>query len=139
MKKQNNKKGSSVLIAPIILTISLVMLILIGTYTINFIQPFIWYEKLNNVGLKYMFIIEKYGYLTFEEENNLIMELENKGFKKENITLDVPKEIKKYGELIELNLNYKMIVKIPVVSNIIGGTIDKNININVCKSSYSKR
>lgn len=57
---------------PIILVISVIVIIFVGVFIINTIIPFIWYEKLNSIAQKYMFVVEKYGYLTENEKNVLI-------------------------------------------------------------------
>ena len=64
IKNIKYKKGNVIVTAPIILLCCMFLILVLGTFYINAIKPFIWYEKLNNISNKYMFIIEKYGYLT---------------------------------------------------------------------------
>lgn len=134
----NNKKGNSVVSAPIIILVSSFFVILIGIYIINMIVPFIWYEKLNSTTQKYMFVIEKYGCLTYDEKNNLIQDLNNQGFNIENIEIIAPATIKNYGELLEFKVNYKLVQKTPTVSSKEFNLKERIINMEIKKYSYSK-
>lgn len=105
---------------------------------INTIKPFIWYEKLNKISEKYMFVIEKYGYLTYSEKNNLLQELQGNGFEIKNISITVPNVKKSYGELVNFKINYEMYFENIEFES--GKIMIKRvpININVEKYSYSK-
>ena len=133
----NLKKGYSSITTPIILVLSLIVIIFVGVYIINITEPFIWYEKLNTIATKYMFIIEKYGYLTDLEKNNLINELNMSGFDIDKIDINVPISIKNYGELIEFSIKYNFSLKLPNFGNKYKD--EKNIKIKVRKNSYCKR
>lgn len=129
-----NKKGNAVVTYPIVLFISILFLIMVGIFFINSIFPFIWYQKLNSTAQKYMFIIEKFGYLTDLEKANVINELNSQGFDINNIELYAPSNKKSYGELIEFKIVYKYKYK-----NISEFKLEeKTINMVVTKSSYSK-
>ena len=107
---------------------------MVGIFFINSIFPFIWYQKLNSTAQKYMFIIEKFGYLTDLEKANVINELNSQGFDINNIELYAPSNKKSYGELIEFKIVYKYKYK-----NISEFKLEeKTINMVVTKSSYSK-
>lgn len=131
---KNNKKGNVAVTYPLILVISIMCIIVISIFFINSIFPFIWYQKLNLIAQKYMFVIEKFGYLTDLEQNTLINELASQGFDTSKIEIYAPNTKKSYGELLEFKINYKYKYK-----NISGLTLQENIiNMVVCKSSYSK-
>ncbi len=139
MKLLKQRSGNTVVTMPIILIISIFILINIGVYMIELTKPFLTYEKLNTIALKYMFIIEKYGYLTEIEKNNMLNELSNKGIDISKISLKFPNMIKEYGEVIEFNITYLEYINLPSLSN---GKLDidkKEIKIVVNKNSYSKR
>ena len=106
---KNNKKGNVVVTYPLILFISIMCIIVISIFFINSIFPFIWYQKLNLIAQKYMFVIEKFGYLTDLEKNNLINDLASQGFDASQIQISAPSKRKTYGELIEFKIiyNYK--------------------------------
>ncbi len=133
----NLKKGNSSITTPIIIVLSLIVIIFVGVYIIKITEPFIWYEKLNTIATKYMFIIEKYGYLTNFEKNNLIDELNLSGFDINNIDINVPNNIKNYGELIEFSIKYNFTLNLPSFGN--KNESKKNIQINVRKNSYCKK
>jgi hypothetical protein len=135
---RKNKQGNTTFTLPIILVIAMIFIVLIGTYIISLITPFIWYEKLNSISQKYMFVIEKYGYLTDLEKSNLVNDLKNDGFNISYIEIIAPNVKKNYGELIEFKINYKLIQKNPTISNGVIINAQKDINISIKKYSYSK-
>lgn len=134
MNKLINKKGNTVVTYPLVLFISIFFIIMIGVFFINSIFPFIWYQKLNYTAQKYMFVVEKFGYLTNLEKSNLINELNSQGFDVSNIYIYAPNGKRSYGELIELKIIYKY-----KYNNISGFKLEnKEMNMIVVKSSYSK-
>lgn len=135
---RKNKKGNTTFTLPIILVIAMIFIVLIGTYIISLITPFIWYEKLNSISQKYMFVIEKYGYLTDLEKSNLVNDLKNDGFNISYIEIIAPNVKKNYGELIEFKIKYKVIQKNPTISNGVIRNTQKDINMSIKKYSYSK-
>lgn len=131
----NNNKGNTIILYPIILFFSIIIVIFIGYFFINLIFPFIWYEKLNAISQKYMYIIEKYGYLTDLEEYNLISDLKNSGFDIDNIEIEIPSRYTTYGELLNFKIKYKIFYIVPFW----GKTSQENmVEIVVNKSSYCK-
>lgn len=132
------KKGNTLLATPIIVLFSIIIIISLGMFFINAIKPFILYEKLNDISNKYMFVIERFGYLTLAEKNNLEKELKNSGFDLTNINIVYPEKQKTYGEVLEFIITYKFDLKFP---NLINNQIfnnDKVIDIVVKKHSFSK-
>ena len=59
-----NKKGNVAFSLTIV--ISLMFFVVLAVYIVNMITPFIWYQKLENIANKYVYVIEKFGYLTRE-------------------------------------------------------------------------
>lgn len=92
---------------PIVFVFCIIGIIVLGITAFNIIEPFIWQQKLNKISVKYMFIIEKFGYLTPKEKNDMMLDLKENGFKIENISVDAPDKIKNYGELIEFCIKYR--------------------------------
>lgn len=129
MKKQN---GSSILTAPIIIAIGIIFLAILIVFTVNILTPYIWYEKLSSMCIKYIFIMEEYGYLTQLEQSNLIKELINQGFKEKNLRLDCTKSIQSYGSPIFLEIKYDYELNLPGVDN-------KIIPMKIDRYSVSKR
>lgn len=132
------KKGNTIVSMPVILIICVVILIVIGVNFMGIIKPFIMYEKLNKISEKYMFIIEKFGYLTNYEKNSLINELKEKGFEINKIFINAPSSIKNYGELLSFEIIYDMNYDTLVFED--GNIKLKNnlIKLKVNKNSYSK-
>lgn len=133
-----NKKGNSIITIPFLTVLSVFMIIIIGTYIINSIIPFIYHQKLITIANKYMFVIEKFGYLKDEERNLLKIELINSGFDTSKITLIYPESIKDYGELIEFEIDYTLVLKTPIIINGHYGVIEKETILKVRKNSFSK-
>lgn len=132
-----NKKGNTVLTMPFVIIISLTLIIMISIFSINMIIPFIWYEKLQHISYKYMYVIEKYGYLTESEKESLIEELGNHGFDKEEIKVEAPNEPLGYGNIIEFNIQYNYKQKLPSWEGSLK-MVTKDIPININKTIISK-
>ena len=54
-----------------------------------------------------MFILERFGYITEEEKKEMVNDLTLNGFDEENITINVPTLKSKFGEKLELSIEYK--------------------------------
>jgi hypothetical protein len=87
---------------------------------------------------KYMFVIEKFGYLTNEEKNSLLEELNNSGFDISQINLKYPSGLKQYGELIEFEIDYKLTLKNPIIEDGTYKLKEKETILKVKKNSFSK-
>ena len=101
------------------------------------ITPFIWYQKLENVANKYVYIIEKYGYLTENEEKALYEDLEQDGFNTSLIELDCPKQYLDYGTMFKFEIKYKLYQNYNIINNGIKSET-KEVSLNIKKYSYSK-
>lgn len=135
--QSSKKQGNTVLTMPFIIVISFCTIIVFGIFTVNMILPFVWYQKMQLASYKYMYIIEKYGYLTKAEETNLIEELVEKGFDKEGLKIEAPNEPKGYGNVIEFNITYNYKQKLPSWKGSFE-MITKDIELNVHKVVISK-
>lgn len=124
------KKGSTAITVAIVLTVGICAVTLFVAFLIDSITPLILQQKLQAIATKYMYVIEKYGYFTSSEKEQLINELKEKGFDTNRITLTYPQLNKPYGELIEFEITYKY-KSIPLF-----GMEDKLIKVS--KTSYSK-
>lgn len=132
------KKGSTLISTTIILIISIIFILLLSVIFIGMIKPFIMQQKLEKISQKYMFVIEKFGYLTNSERDLLIKELESDGFERKSIIINAPVTQKSYGELINFEIIYKMSYQVVKFYN---GKIlveSRPINLKVKKYSYSK-
>ena len=128
------KRGSSILATPIMISISMISLIMLTMLIVNLIMPFTIYQKLDNIATKYIFVIEKFGYLTESEKNNLLSDLNQEGIDSNYIKLEYPKKKEPYGNLITLKISYEY------AYNIINFEINKKEKtiISVTKNSFSK-
>ena len=129
------KRGQSAIITPITIMFSVMVLIIITIFCINMIMPFIWYQKMQLVATKYMYIIDKYGYLTNKELNLMKEEMKESGFDINMLKITAPLQKKEYGKLIELKLEYKLKQKIILINTNI---LKREIPLTVKKYSYSK-
>ena len=135
--KVTKRKGNTVLTLPFVIIISLTLIIIFGVFTINMILPFVWYEKLQHTSYKYMYVIEKYGYLTSSEKDSLIEELENHGFDRDQIKIESPSEPVGYGNIIEFNIKYNYEQKLPSWKGSLR-MVTRTIPLNVNKTIISK-
>lgn len=129
------KKGQSVITTPIIVLFSIALLVIMTVYCINMIMPFVWYQKMQFIATKYMYIIDKYGYLTTKELILMKEEMKESGFDMNMLKITAPLQKKEYGKLIELKIEYSLKQKIPLLNSNI---LQREIPLIIKKYSYSK-
>ena len=129
MKKQS---GNAILTAPLLIAIGTILIAILTVTTIKILMPYIWYEKLSSTCIKYVFVIEEYGYLTKKETKLLIDELEKEGFAREKIKLEYTSKAVNYGDEIYLKIKYDYNLKIPMIG-------EKTIPMQIEKYSICKR
>lgn len=100
------KNGMTALTTPLILALSILLLTVLTIFIISLIIPFIKYQKLDQIVSKYMFVIERFGYLTEDEYSFLKQELLKEGFETQNIEIIYPKHKLEYGTLFEFSIKY---------------------------------
>ncbi len=134
MKYNRLKKnrGSEVITTPLVIAIGLMLLAILIVFCVNVLTPYIWYEKLSSTCLKYVFVMEEYGYLTNVEKNNLIKDLQNQGFDTKQLTIQSTSKRQTYGSPIYLNARYVYKMKLPLIGN-------KNVVMDINRESVSKR
>lgn len=130
--KRNKENGNSIITAPIIITIGIVLISVLIVTSIKILVPYIWYEKLSSACLKYVFVIEEYGYLTKKEALNLLDELEKQGFEKEKISLEYTEKAVEYGDEIYLKIGYDYEFELPITGK-------KSVPMQIEKYSICKR
>ncbi len=126
------ERGSSILTTPIIITIGIVLVSILIVTAVKILIPYVWYEKLSSACLKYIFVIEEYGYLSKKEASLLIDDLERQGFDREKIELKYTSKAVDYGDEIYLKIDYNYEIEFPIVGNI-------NIPMQIEKYSICKR
>ncbi len=126
------ERGSSILTTPIIITIGIVLVSILIVTAVKILIPYVWYEKLSSACLKYIFVIEEYGYLSKKEASLLIDDLERQGFDREKIELKYTSKAVDYGDEIYLKIDYNYELKFPIVGDI-------NIPMKIEKYSICKR
>lgn len=131
------KKGYFAIITPIVVLLCAIFILFLTVFIINVIKPFILYEKLDSIANKYMFVIERYGYLSQEEKISLEKEIQKEGFDLKNIVIIYPDSKKLYGEVIEFCIKYKFDLKLPLLGNEISN--NKRFDLTIKKHSISKR
>lgn len=129
---RKNNQGSEIITAPIIIAIGLMIVSTLIVFSIKVLMPYIWYEKLSSTCLKYVFVMEEYGYLTATEKNNLLDELAKQGFDKNNLTVSCTNTRQGYGNRIYLRVNYIYKMDLPVVG-------ERVVPMNIERESISKR
>lgn len=135
-----SEKGNSMIAIPIIVMIIFLIFSVFSVTFVNILKPFVVYEKLSSTSLKYIFVMEEYGYLTSKERERLKRDLEDKGLNKEQINLRATSEKKDYGEPISLILSYNCDLTVPSFENSIIPTMKvKNVEVKVSKYSFCKR
>lgn len=126
------KRGSEVITTPIIIALGIILIAIFIVFAVKVLTPYIWYEKLSSTCLKYVFVMEEYGYLTTKEKNNLKSELVSQGFEEKNLKVFCTNRIQAYGNPIYLKVDYIYNLDLPIVG-------EKNIQMNVTRETVSKR
>lgn len=129
---QSQKRGSEVITTPIIIAIGILFVASLIVFSTQIITPYIWYEKLSSTCMKYVFIMEEYGYLTSREQKQLENELVMQGFEKNKLIIACTNKIQTYGNPIFLNVNYNYLLKLPIIG-------ERIIPMNITRESISKR
>lgn len=132
MKIIKNNRGSEVISTPLIIAIGLMLLATLIVFCVKILTPYIWYEKLSATCLKYVFVMEEYGYLTSREQRNLINELKEQGFDTSCLAIKCTSKRQMYGSPIYLIANYKYKMKLPIIG-------EKMIPMDIHRESVSKR
>ncbi len=132
MEKLKTQKGNSIITTPIIIAIGMMLVSILIVLAVKILTPYLWYEKLSSTCIKYVFIMEEYGYLTSKEKNNLLEELEEQGFEKENIKINCTTKVQSYGSPIYLNVKYQYNLKLPLME-------EQIVPMEISRSSVSKR
>ena len=131
MRRKNNR-GSEIITTPIVIAIGLILVATLIVFCVNILVPYIWYEKLSSTCLKYVFVMEEYGYLTKKEKTNLINELKDQGFDTTKIKVSSTNKRQVYGSPIFLKVDYTYKMKLPIIGA-------KNVQMNINRESVSKR
>ena len=108
------KKGNSVITVPVMLVFAIVVLCSIGILLMNILKPYIMYEKLLSTTLRYMFVLEEYGYLTDDDIDLLVEELVVQGFNREDISIEATQTIQEYGDTVYLSITYYYSLDLPL-------------------------
>lgn len=129
------KRGNAT--AAITLVVSLGFLLVLAMYIINTIIPFVWYQKLQSIANKYVYVVEKFGYLTDTEEKELLNELKEDGFDLNYIQIDCPKSYLEYGTLFKFEITYNLNQQYSVIDNGIKNEA-RTVPLRIRKYGYSK-
>lgn len=131
------KKRKGNITTTITLIVSLGLLLVLTIYIINTIIPFIWYQKLQTIANKYVYVIERFGYLTDAEERELYNELQNDGFDLSCIQLECPKSYLEYGTLFKFEIIYNLYQEYNIIANGIKKEA-RIVPLKIRKYGYSK-
>lgn len=129
------KRGNAT--TAITLVVSLGFLLVLAMYIINTIIPFVWYQKLQAVANKYVYVVEKFGYLTDAEEKELLNELKEDGFDLNYIQIECPKSYLEYGTLFKFEITYNLNQQYSVIDNGIKNEA-RTVPLRIRKYGYSK-
>jgi len=138
MNKRN--RGSTILVTPLVWTITIFIFIFFIVLSVRVLDPFVVYQKMSETALKYIFVMEDFGCLNKAEQKSIKQELEKKGLNINNINVYATDEVKAYGEVVELNIEYKYPFKKTVFNKSLLPTYKEEfINICISKKGVSKR
>lgn len=133
-------KGSTILVTPIIWVITIFIFIFFIVFMVRVLEPFTIYQKISETTLKYIFVMEEFGCLNKKEKETLMEELTQKGLDANNINIYATETTREYGEIVELNIEYKYPFKKTIFNKNLTPQYDENsINICVSKKGVSKR
>ena len=135
-----NNKGSTVLVTPLIWTVTIFIFIFFIVFSVRILEPFVAYQKISETTLKYIFVMEEFGCLNKAEQADLKQELERKGLDINNINIYATEEVVDYGEIVELDIEYKHPFRKTIFNNTLIPTHETEfMNICVSKKGVSKR
>ena len=132
MFKNRNNFGSSILTTPIIIAIGIMMVTVLILLATQILIPFLWYEKLSSTCIKYVYIMEEFGYLTSKEAKELKEDLKRQGFDLNRLNINYTNYRVAYGDPIYLSLDYDYEMKLPLMN-------DQTIKMKIERNSVSKR
>ena len=138
---RKGEKGSSLLVTPIVWTISIFVFIFFLVTAMNVIEPFAVYQKISETSLKYIFIMEEFGCLASSDKVNLQKELQQKGLDLTRLKITADEKVREYGEVVTLDIEYLY----PFRYALFGGRgleakySTSDICMRVCKKGVSKR
>ena len=89
-------------------------------------------ERLSSTCIKYIFVMEEYGYLTKQEATKLKEELMSYGFDEEKLKIKYTASGVAYGHPIFLETEYSYQIKFPLLET-------KTIPMEITRTSVSKR
>ena len=126
------QEGNAIITTPIIIAIGIMIVSSLIVLSVNIITPYVWYEKLSSTCIKYIYIMEEFGYLTKDEVNNLKSELKKQGFNEEELFIGYTSTRVDYGSPIFLEIKYNYKTEIPFE-----GVIE--VPMIITRNSVSKR
>lgn len=133
-------KGSTILVTPVIWVITIFIFVFFIVFFVRTLEPFTIYQKISETALKYIFVMEEFGCLNKAEQAAIKNELQNKGLNINNISVFATDEVHDYGELVELNIEYKHpFRKIVFDKSLVPKYKEEFIDICVSKRGVSKR
>lgn len=133
-------KGSTILVTPVIWVITIFIFVFFIVFFVRTLEPFTIYQKISETALKYIFVMEEFGCLNKAEQAAIKTELQNKGLNVNNISVFATDEVHDYGELVELNIEYKHpFRKIVFDKSLVPKYKEEFIDICVSKRGVSKR
>ncbi len=131
-KNIKRRDGSTIITTPIIIAIGIMIVSTLIVMAVKLLTPYIWYEKLSSACIKYVFVMEEFGYLTRDEVTNLKEELVNQGFEEEKMDIEYTSSRVSYGNPIFLRISYDYDIDLPL-------NLGQRIPMVIERNSVSKR
>lgn len=132
---RNNRGDIS---TPILTILGIVTIVAFLVLTFDKLAPAATYIKANQVVRKYSLIMENEGGLSKEDEDNMIMELSQKGIKVSDSDITAPQSAN-YGEDLTLTLSFDYQTSELTVSGFDISRVDKSIPMKISRSTVSRR
>ena len=141
MQNYKSQTGSTTIGTPIVTAISMFFIAMLIVVCVNILIPFIWYEKLSIESLRYIFIMEEYGYLTQDEKTRLVSELTSQKLNTAGIDVVATDQPVEYGEPIFLNITYSYNYRLPFLNgnSLSAENRERSVQMVVRRQSVSKR
>lgn len=132
-----NKNGSSAISTTLTTIFCIFLLTIFAITIIRIIMPLLIYHKMQTIVVKYMYVIEKYGYLTHTEYTSLLNEIIACGIDGNSVNIEYPSSPQNYGTLLKLKVEGNYTNKLIVLGDSFSQKLTTT-NISVIKYSYSK-
>ena len=132
---------ASILIIPLVI----ILLFAVTVLFLDYLSPYIYYMKISDTARQYLVTMENSGGLTATEKDSLLDSLEDRGIRKEDVTIGTNPPVGdtvEYGYPISITITYNLHLKaVSITTDGVKISFGKNTHVfpvKVSKTGISK-